>query len=315
MLRIRAYSIELILVSVLAGAVGFFAYLGYGLLSPSLVDEPFSGENALRYALEQTEFGDRISGTEANLRTGDWIIEQLRDSGWDVVVQPFTIDGAPARNIVAVRGGGNTANRRVALLSTHYDTRQFADRDPQTVNHIQPAGGANVGASGVGVLLELARVLDVAATGHTVCLVFLDAEDNGGLEGWPPNAGSQMFMRTFESDFPRCSQPRFAVHLSMVGGLDQDFYAAGESDSRIQSAIWQVAQERGYSGWRIQSSGEGVVNTHIRFREADIPAMSIAGLNYPYRHTVDDTPDKLSAVRMEQVGRTLEVWLERGAPY
>lgn len=315
MSRLRSYSIELILVAVLAGAVGFFAYLGYGLLTPSLAAEPFSGEQALRYAVAQTEFGDRITGTEENIRAGDHIIDELRDLGWDVVIQPFTIDGEPARNIVAIRGGGGTANRRTALLTTHYDTRQFADRDPETVNHIQPAGGANVGASGVGVLLELARALDVAATGHTVCLVFLDAEDNAGLEDWPPNAGAQIFLNRFEEDLPRCAEPRFAVHLAMVGGLDQDFYAAGESHPDLQAAIWQVSEEIGFADWPVQDSGEGVINTHVRFAEREIPALAVAGLNYPYRHTVSDTADRLSAVRMEQIGRTLELWLERGAPF
>ncbi|MEX1020669.1 MAG: M28 family peptidase [Litorilinea sp.] len=315
MRRLRSYSIELFLVIVLAGAVGFFAYLGYGLLSPSLTAEPFSGEQALRYAVEQTEFGDRITGTEPNIRAGDWIIEQLREQGWDVIIQPFTINGTPARNIVAIQGGGGIANQRVALLTTHYDSRVYADRDPQVANHIQPAGGANAGASGVGVLLELGRTLDVALTGHTVCMVFLDAEDNGGLEGWPANGGAQIFLSRFEEDFPRCVGPRFAVHVAQVGGLEQEFYAAGESDPALQTSIWQISQEQGYVGWRVQSSGEGLINTHVRFREQGIPAIAIAGLNYPYRHTIADTVDKLSAQAMEQIGRTLKTWLERGAPF
>jgi hypothetical protein len=315
MRRIRGYSIELILVGVLALAVGFFAYLGYGLLTPTLAAEPFSGEQALRFAAEQTEFGERVTGSVGNIRAGDKIVQELRGMGWDVVIQPFSVNGTPARNIVAIRGGGGITTHRAGILTTHYDSRLFADRDPQTVNHIQPAGGANVGASGVGVLLELARSVDVTASGHTLCLVFLDAEDNAGLEGWPTNGGSLVFLDRFQQDFPRCTGPRFAVHLSMVGGLDQDFYAAGESDSSIQAALWRVGEEQGYSGWRIQSSGEGVINTHIRFVERDIPALAITGLNYPYRHTVADTIDKLSAQRMEQVGRTLKVWLERGAPF
>lgn len=315
MRRLRSYSIELFLVVVLAGAVGFFAYLGYGLLSPTLAAEPFSGEQALRYAEQQTELGVRITGSEANMRAGDLIIEELRAQGWDVVIQPFSIDGNQARNIVAIQGGGGLANRRVALLTTPYDTRLYADRDPETTNHAEPAGGANAGASGVGVLLELGRSLDVALTGHTVCMVFLDAQQNAGIEGWPTNGGAQVFLSRFAEDVPRCAGPRFAVHLEQVGGLDQDFYAAGESDTTLQEAIWEISREQGYVGWRVQSSGEGVINTHIGFNEAEIPAVGIAGLNYPFRHTIADTIDKLSAQRMEQVGRTLKIWLERGAPF
>lgn len=315
MRRIRAYSIELFLVGVLAGAVGFFAYLGYGLLAPSLTTEPFSGEQALRYAVQQTEFGPRITGTDAHLRAGDQIVDQLTEHGWDVLIQPFTIDGTTARNIIAIKGGGGIANQRVAMLTTHYDTRALADRDPQLANQSQPAGGANTGASGVGLLLELARGLDVSLTNHTVCLIFLDAEDNAGLEGWPTNGGTQVFLSRFVEDLPRCQGPRFAIHLDMVGGTEQELYAAGQSNPDLQRALWQITQELGYTGWRVQSSGEGVINTHLRFAEQEIPALGLAGLNYPYRHSTDDTADKLSAQRLEQVGRTLKVWLERGAPF
>ena len=86
MQRIRAYAIELILIGALLAAVGFFGYLGYGLLRPDVVNEPFSGERALANVGKQLDFGPRITGTEASLRMGDWLVEQLRLLGWDVLM-------------------------------------------------------------------------------------------------------------------------------------------------------------------------------------------------------------------------------------
>src|SRR5690606_12426761 len=122
---------------------------------------------AMLYAAQQMEFGPRITGTEAHAQMGDWLIEELSNLGWMVYIQPYEIsaENVPARNIIAVRGEGPTA-----ILGAHYDTRMFADQDPDPDKHIEPVPGANDGASGVAVLLELARTLDVAATGKSVCL-------------------------------------------------------------------------------------------------------------------------------------------------
>ncbi|MCB0053780.1 MAG: hypothetical protein KDE24_30020, partial [Caldilinea sp.] len=88
MQRFRSYIIELLLIGTLLASVAFFGYLGYGLLRPDVVNEPFSGEKALASVNRQLAFGPRITGTDASLQTGDWLIEQLRLLGWDVVIQP-----------------------------------------------------------------------------------------------------------------------------------------------------------------------------------------------------------------------------------
>jgi hypothetical protein len=195
MQRIRAYSVELVLVGILLAAVFFFGYLGYGLLRPEIIDEPFSGEKARANVARQLEFGVRSTGAEGNQRTGDWLIEQLRVLGWDVVIQPITIgDTLTGRNIIGIRSPGQ-AGAPVALLATHYDTRLAADADPDPAQQMQPTPGANANAAGVAVLVELARTLDVDATGHTICLAFFDAEANSGLPGWSPHMGSQIFRR------------------------------------------------------------------------------------------------------------------------
>ena len=315
MFRLRLYSVELILVFVLAGAVAYFAFLGYGLLTPAFVAEPYSGDRALTYAATQLEFGDRATGSPNNIRMGDWLIEELRLLGWDVVVQPFTAgQGTAARNIIAIRSA-SPAPARAAMLVTHYDTRLVADRDPDPAKHGEPAIGANAGASGTAVLLELARTLDVAATGHTVCLVFLDAEENDGVEGWQPAMGSQQLVARLDADIPRCRAPRFGIYLDMVGGSTQRLFAESTSHPPLTQAVWGTAAELGYGANFIGEPTWSTTDAHSRLREANIPAITIADYSYPHRDTLADTLDQLSATSLEQVGNTLKTWLERGAAF
>lgn len=315
MVRLRLYSVELLLVLVLAGAVAYFAFLGYGLLTPAFVVEPFSGDRALTYAAQQLEFGERATGSPNNIRMGDWLIEELRLLGWDVVVQPFTAgQNTPARNIIAIRSS-SPAPSRAAMLVTHYDTRLAADRDPDPANHDDPAIGANAGASGTAVLLELARTLDVATTGHTICLVFLDAEENDGVEGWQPAMGSRQLVQRLDADIPRCRSPRFGIYLDMVGGQNQRLFAESTSYPPLTKAVWGVAVELGYGSSFVNEPTWSTTDAHSRLREIDIPAITMADYSYPHRDTLADTLDQLSAQTLERVGMTLKTWLERGAPF
>jgi glutaminyl-peptide cyclotransferase len=315
MLRLRLYSIELLLVVMLAAAVSYFGFLGYGLLTPAFVVEPFSGDRALSYVEQQLDFGERSTGSPSNIRVGDWLIEELRLLGWDVVVQPFvTPDNTPARNIIAIRSMSPTS-ARTGMLLTHYDTRLYADRDADAVNHIQPTPGANAGGSGTAVLLELARTLDVPATGHTVCLVFLDAEANSDIEGWGTALGSAHLIERLDADIPRCRTPRFGVYLDMVGGENQRLFAETTSFPLLTRNVWDVATELGYGGAFINEPTWSATDAHSRLREIDVPAITISDYSYPHRATMQDTFQQLSAETLGQVGTTLKTWLERGAPF
>ncbi|GIV77935.1 MAG: hypothetical protein KatS3mg050_2329 [Litorilinea sp.] len=312
---IRFYSIELTLLGILGLAIAFFVYLGYGLLQPTVGVEEFSGARALDYAVRQLEFGERSVGTAGNNRTGDWLVEELRNMGWDVIIQPYTIaDTVAARNIVAVRDGAG-ARRPVALLVTHYDSRLFADQDPNPANHIQPTPGANSGASGPAVLLELARTLDLTAVEHTVCLAFVDADDNGGLPGWQGAIGSAYLLQRLETDLARCRDPRFAVYLDRVGGVESRFIPESNSSEELRQAIWRTADELGYGRWFPPNANWTTTAAHLLFLEQEIPAALIAARDYPYLYTMQDTVDKLSPDTLERVGRTLKAWLEAGAPF
>ena len=312
MRRIRAYGVELVLVGILLAAVLFFGYLGYGLLRPEIIDEPFSGEKALANVARQLEFGARSTGTEGNQRMGDWLIEQLRILGWDVVIQPITIgDTLTGRNIVGVRSP-EQAGAPVAILATQYDTRLVADADPDPARQTTPPPGANDNASGVALLLELARTLNVDASGHTLCLAFFDAEANAGLPGWSPQVGSQIFVDSQPESVPRCASPQFVVGVNQVGAADQIFYQDAAADRTLQDAIWQTAADLGWADTFQPAIKPAQAGVQTPFQATDVATASIAGADYPFAATTLDTLDRLAAATLERVGLTLETWLEQG---
>ena len=315
MRRLRYYSVEILLILLLGAAVGYFGYLGYGLLAPSYALEPFSGERAKFYVDQQAAFGARPTGSASSVRSGDWLVEELLLLGWDVVKQPFTTyDGTSARNIIAIRGEGPSAGP-VTMLSTHYDTRLYADKDPDESSRIEPTLGANAGASGPGVLLELARSLEAPAAGQTVCLVLLDAEENGGLEGWDYALGSAYFVQRLNEDVPRCSSPRVVVYLDMVGGAKGRLAAISLETPALEEALEQTAERIGYTGAFTGPTIRDDVDALTRFTEAGLPAVMIAAFDYDYRHTLSDTTDKVTSSALQRTGDILKAWLERGAPF
>ena len=310
MRRVRAYSVEILLTLALVAAVLFFGYLGYGLLRPEVINEPFSGERALTSASKLLDFGPRITGTGASVQAGDWLIEQLRLLGWDVVIQPFTVmEGVNGRNIIAVRSHSRPGSP-VILLATPYDTRMAADADPDPANQQRATPGANSGASGVAVLLELARTLDVEQTGHTVCLGFFDAEQNEGLPGWEPHLGSQIFVRSLPVSVPRCAAPRFVVAVEKAGAADQRFQQSEDGDRTLENALWQTAANLDYGDWFPQLERAAVEGVQTAFVDADMATASLMGADYPATNTMQDTLDKLNADTLQRVGMTLETWLE-----
>lgn len=312
MQRIRAYAIELILIGALLLSVGFFGYLGYGLLRPDVVNDPFSGEKALANVAKQLDFGPRITGTEASLKMGDWLVEQLRLIGWDVVIQPFTInEQLQGRNIIAVRSP-SPPGAPVALLATHYDTRLAADADPEPARQQSPSPGANDGASGPAILLELARTLDVEASGHTVCLAFFDAEANAGLPGWDANIGSRLFVESLPGSVPRCASPRFVVGVDQAGAVDQRFFQNEAGDAKLNAALWGVANNLELGARFPDQSRPMPGSATSVFGETGVPIADLMSTDYPYRATLADTLDKLSADTLAAAGLVLETWLESG---
>lgn len=311
MARLRSYTSEILITLALLAAVGYFAYLAWGLRTPAeepVADVDFSGQMALEQVASQLAFGHRITGSDSNRAMGDWMIQELQDLGWEVIEQSYVVAGdVGARNIIAVQGSGPAG-----VIGAHYDTRMVADEDPDPSLHTQPVPGANDGASGVAVLLELARTLNVAASGHTICLVFFDAEDNGRIPAWDWILGSTYFVAN-RSDVPACADPQFAVIVDMIGDADQQVYVERNGTSGLSQALWSQAASLGYGDTIINQPGYAMMDDHTPFLQAGIAAADMIDFDYPYWHTTGDTLDKVSGESLERIGRTVESWLEGGA--
>ncbi len=272
---------------------------------PSATPSPvFSGDRAMRLVEAQMAYGPRPSGSEALRQTGDFILTQLTEMGWDTQEQSFEYRGVEIRNLV---GRAGSLNQPVLLLGAHYDTRRRADQD--TLNPEQPVPGANDGASGVAVLLELARVLDLQRVQGVVWLVFFDAEDNGRLDGWDWVVGSRYFASQLTV------RPEYVIIVDMVGDADQNLYYEGNSDPILQAHLWALAAELGYIEYFIPELRHTMLDDHVPFRELGIPAVDVIDFDYPHWHTGADTIDKLDSGSLERVGRVLEVFLEAGGRY
>ena len=255
----------------------------------------FDGEAAYAHVQAQCDLGFRPSGSQAGWATGDYIIAYLEKQGWAVETEEFTYRDTPVRNVIGRAGEGP-----VVILGAHYDTRRSADQEDGSV----PVLGANDGASGVAVFLELARTLDRDALQNQVWLAFFDAEDNGHLDGWKWCVGSSYMAAHLEVT------PEAVVVADMVGDADQQLFLERNSDATVQARLWEIAATLGYGDTFVPEYRWAMYDDHIPFAQRGIPAVDIIDFDYPYWHTAQDTPDKVSAASLERVGRVLEMWLE-----
>ncbi|HEY70240.1 MAG TPA: M28 family peptidase [Anaerolineae bacterium] len=258
----------------------------------------FDGENAFQLAAQQLDFGPRHPGSEGHEAVGDWILAQLQETGWEAIEQPFLYRDQSLRNIIGVAEAGEDVS---IILGAHYDTRPIAEMDLS--NPELPVPGANDGASGVAVLLELARVLRPDTLCAQVSLVFFDAEDSGEIDGWDWAVGSEYFVETLEIP------PQAVVIVDMVGDEDLHLHYERNSDSEISQEIWSMGEQLGYPAF-IPQQKYSILDDHTAFLRQGIPAVDIIDFDYPYWHTTQDTLEHISAYSLEQVGRTLEAWLQ-----
>lgn len=262
----------------------------------------FDGDLAYEHVLTQMEIGPRFAGSEGAQRTGDYIIQKLQRYGWEVQEQPFQFGGAQLRNIVGVRGEGP-----IVLFGAHYDTRERANEDPDPARRQDPVPGANDGASGVAVLLELARVLGRLDLDLQVWLVFFDAEDNGKIRAWPWSVGASYMANSLTLE----EYPHYVVIVDMVGDADQQIYWEYNSDPDLNKAIWDLAAELGYQDVFVPAPRHSLMDDHRPFIRLGVRAVDVIDFDYPYWHTVADTADKVSPESLERVGRVVEEMVRR----
>jgi len=267
----------------------------------------FSGERALLDLLRQTDLGPRPPGSRAHELTVDYIETTLRDLGLEVEKQEFNFtdhEGTSFKmtNIIGITGwrGG-----RLVIIGAHFDTRPRADRETDPAKSEQPILGANDGASGVAVLLELARVFRHENLLAEVRLVFYDGEDYGlTLDEY--FIGSRHHAKGLTDEETR--RLVGVIVVDMVGDKDLEIFREGYSQSsapELVDLVWLTASKLGYGQQFLDGVRYTIDDDHVPYIERGLPAMDVIDFDYPYWHTLQDTPDKVSARSLEVVGRVL----------
>jgi len=306
----------------MVGAVLLLAAISCGgqqVAAPQGTPE-FDPASAYGFVKKQVEFGPRVPGTPAHKACADWFVQTLRQWTPDVVVQEFkarAFDGRPleGKNIIA---SFDKDKKDRILLCAHWDSRPFADHDPDPANHFKPVLGANDGASGVGVLLEVARCLSLAKPAVGVDILLLDLEDFGEHNNWRGNAqdswglGSQHWAKNPHLEGYRA---RFGILLDMVGAAGAVFHKEGTSmyfAQAIVEKVWTVARGLGLGRYFVETESDPLIDDHLYINQfARIPTADI--IDYDARrggfpsswHTVGDTLDKIDQATLAAVGRTV----------
>ena len=281
----------------------------------------FDAASALGFVKRQVEFGPRVPGTPAHAACAEWFVKTLRQWTPDVVVQEFkarAYDGRPLEGKNVIASFGKDKKDRI-LLCAHWDSRPFADHDPDPANHFRPVMGANDGASGVGVLLEVARCLSVKKPAVGVDILLLDLEDFGAHNNWRGASEDSWGLGSqYWSKKPHVEgyQARFGILLDMVGGAGAVFPREGTSlyfAPAVVNKVWAAARALGYARQFIDRESGDLIDDHLYINQyARIPTADIIDYNdrrangFPDSwHTVGDTLDKIDRNTLAVVGRTV----------
>lgn len=265
-----------------------------------------NAQRAFGYLTAQTSFGPRNPGSRGHAACREYLVRQLGMLTDTVEVQHFQPtdsrgERAPAMTNIIGRIAPQRARRY--LLCAHWDTRPRADRDPDMRRRHQPILGANDGASGVAVLLEVAKVLKSVPPRVGVDIVFFDGEDfgeEGRLEDY--FFGSREFARRW-----RGPKHEMAVLVDMVGDRNLQLPVEGISARaapEVVDRVWSAAERIGEPTF-VRSMGVEIQDDHVPLIEAGWRAIDIIDFSYPYWHTTADTPDKCSPGSLASVARVL----------
>lgn len=288
---------------------------------------PFNADSAYRLIERQLDFGYRVPGTESHERCGEWLAAELGARGADTVmvqrgeVTAWNGDRLPIANIM---GRWNADAEERILLLAHWDSRPWADQETDAAKREQPIPGANDGASGVAVLLELARGLKGSGIEKGVDILLVDAEDYGTPEhasAWNDDSenswclGTQYWLENMPEYKGRGGKPAYAILLDMVGGYNAKFhreYFSNRLASKVVDRVWSAAAQAGHGDRFVNGDGTPVTDDHVYLLKAGIPAVDIiecknaetGGFN-PTWHTHADGLGAIDRNTLGVVGETV----------
>ncbi len=280
----------------------------------------FDADSAYQYVKEQVDFGPRVPNMKGHVACGQYLADKLEAYGAQVYNQFVDLtryDGQVMKSRNIIGAYRPELKKRVALFA-HWDTRPWADKDADASKHHTPILGANDGASGVGVLLEIARQLQKQAPAIGIDIVLFDAEDSGAPDFYTGThqdtywcLGSQYWSRIPHTEGYHA---RFGILLDMVGGKGARFYKEAYSlrcAKSVVNKVWQAAAEAGYGSYFIPEDGGGATDDHLFVNEiAGIPTVDIIPMDEDYGfgafwHTVGDNMEVIDRATLKAVGQTL----------
>lgn len=281
-----------------------------------------NADSAYAYVARQVGFGPRVPGTESSRRCARWLIETLGNLGAQNIIHQqaevtaYTGQRLPISNISAQINP--SAGKRILLLA-HWDTRPWADQEADPDLRDTPIDGANDGASGVGAILEILRVMRQSPPTVGVDVLFVDAEDYGTRaditasdsdESWA--LGTQYWMQNPTHDL---SKVRYAVLFDMVGGKDAVFYREYFSHTHARDVvdkIWRQAEKSGFGSRFSNSVGGAITDDHVHLIAGGIPAVDIIEIAHPATgsfnpswHTLADNLDGIDRETLRIVAQTV----------
>jgi len=282
----------------------------------------FNGDNAYNYVQDQLDIGFRIPGTEERKECAQYFISKFLeiDSNFTYMLHNFTVYSTECQNVLFKL---NEENENIVILGAHYDSRARATRDPISENRSKPVPGANDGASGGAVLIELARALYTRydELSSEIWFLFFDAEDQGtdnsyGMLGWDWCEGSEQFVNDLDNYYdPTKEIIDCMILLDMVGGENLQFINEQYSTSSLLDELFEVGRKLGFTNqFPSNPVSRSITDDHRGFLNQGIPSADLIinfwnNPSWPYHHTTDDDISHISNYSLEVTGKTVEQFI------
>ncbi|MCK5846399.1 MAG: M28 family peptidase [Bacteroidales bacterium] len=283
----------------------------------------FNVDSAFSYVKKQVAFGPRVPGTNAHTACATYFVDFFENLNLKVYQQKFkarSFDGKILKGNNIIAAINPEATKRI-LLAAHWDSRPFADHDADKENHYTPIDGANDGASGVGVLMEIARQMSIEKPNIGVDIILFDLEDYGQHASIDPNVNSEETWCLGSQHWAKNPHiagydAQFGILLDMVGAEGATFgyeYYSNKYAPGVIQKVWRSAASIGYGDIFTKTDGGGVLDDHVFINKyAYIPTIDIIHHSpsstsgfFEHWHTVEDGIDKISKKSLQAVGETV----------
>ncbi len=299
------------IITVIASIVLFLSACGGKI---EITHPDFDGQRAFSYIEKQVSFGPRVPDTDNSRRCREYLIEFFDSLGAKTDTMEFphndkiTGKAMTMVNVLASFDAAGEGAKRY-LFAAHYDSRPRAEYDPDTTKRGEWIDGANDGASGVAVLMELANLLSQQPLNVSIDFALLDGEDYGrpgDLSEYCLGA-KDMILRDIKGKY------EWAIIVDLIG--DKDLRIPREANSQkyfpdLNNQVWNIAKELGETAF-VDTVGTPIYDDHLSFMTIKLPAIVIIDFNYKYWHTTHDTPDKCSPQSLRAVGNVLTTLIYR----